>query len=79
MMYERLGDALSAAWADAENRGYVVNMDGVFPSPMEYETSQSLTYPVTKPGKNGKVVHRYLHVSLYRYHTGRYELTSYVS
>lgn len=75
--FETLGAAISSA-LDTLPTGFALDceLQGNEFSGMPRETTQTVKFPLKK---GEKPVNKMLVVSVYRYHTGRYELVSYVS
>ena len=78
MYYETLWAAIKAS-TDAIPHGHAINHSELRDAfePMSYETSQTRNIPLeTLVSRNRRSV---LHISIYRMHSGRYELTAYAA
>lgn len=77
-MYETLGEAIDAALETLPKEGLALDCElvGNEFTGMPRETSQTVRFPLKK---GDKAVNKMLVVSVYRFATGRYELTSYIS
>lgn len=84
--FETLSAALDAVRAKAEKLGLEANEDDIFlnfgTGGISYETTKSANISLLQNGKpildkRGREANRYLHVSIYRMPSGKYELTMY--
>jgi hypothetical protein len=84
--FETLSQALDVVRAKAQKLGFEVDEDDMWTNfgtgGIPYETTKSANISLLQNGepildKRGKVGNRYLHVSIYRMSSGKYELTMY--
>lgn len=84
--FETLSEALDAVRQKAAKLGLELDEDAIWTNfgtgGISYDTEKSANIPLLKNGepildKRGKEANRYIHVSIYRMPSGRYELTMY--
>lgn len=81
--HETFSSALNAVEESLEIAGITLqDPEGI--NPIRHMADSPLNYEETRRGDfaiatlNGKPTRKYFHVSLYRLHTGRYEITTYI-
>ena len=84
--FETLGETLDAVQKYAESMGYTLDEEEIMlqfgSGGISYGQTKSVNLTLLKDGqpmldKRGKPMNRYLHVSIYRMDSGKYELTMY--
>jgi hypothetical protein len=76
--HDTMSQAIDTAIEYAKNKGYVVSDESITGlwDAMSYETYQTKLYTLIKDNKPQR---KCLNISLYRMHSGRYELTTYIN